>query len=190
MRLLTVREACEQLRISRATLYNLARKGKLGFVKIEGKSLIRDDVIQRLIAQGSQGRSLRPPGSRGAVWASLWDDLVRRGLVEPASREAFLAPRLVPFSPVGVKGKRPSETIIEERGSDSCLLTSSSSSRQMPFFLAWPATRGSPPRTLWITPRAPSGPLPLLPEADTGRFSKLTKATTSFISGPSDLPES
>jgi excisionase family DNA binding protein len=116
VQLLTIREACEWLRISRATLYNLAKSGKIAFVKIGGKSLIRDDAIHRLIAQGSRARSQRPAGSPGTTWATLWDDLVRRGIVEPASRGAFLSPKLVPFRPVEVKGKPPSETIIQERG--------------------------------------------------------------------------
>ena len=116
MRLLTVREACERLRISRATLYNLAKRGKLTFVKIGGKSLIRDDVIHRLIARGSGKRPKRAPRTARTSRARLWDDLVRRGLVEPASRGAFLSPKLVPFRPVKAKGKLPSETIIEERG--------------------------------------------------------------------------
>lgn len=116
MRLLTIREACERLRISRATLYNLARKGKLAFVKIGGKSLVRDDVIHRLIAQGSRARPKRPGGTPGTTPATLWNDLVRRGLVEPASRQAFLAPRLAPFRPIKAKGKPASEIIIEERG--------------------------------------------------------------------------
>jgi len=116
MRLLTIREACERLRISRATLYNLAKRGKIAFVKIGGKSLIRDDAIHRLISQGSRARSQRPAPSPETTWPTLWDALLRRGLVEPASRGAFLSPKLVPFRPVKAKGKLPSETIIEERG--------------------------------------------------------------------------
>lgn len=37
MQLLTVKEACARLRISRATLYNLVKQGKLAFVKIGGE---------------------------------------------------------------------------------------------------------------------------------------------------------
>jgi excisionase family DNA binding protein len=116
MRLLTVREVCERLRISRATLYNLVKGGKLTFVKIGGKSLIRDDVVHRLIARGSLGRAERSARTARPTRARLWEDLVRRGLVEPASRQAFLAPRLAPFRPVKAKGKPASEIIIEERG--------------------------------------------------------------------------
>jgi excisionase family DNA binding protein len=115
MRLLTVREACERLRISRATLYNLAKDGKITFVKIGGKSLIRDDVIHRLIARGSK-RPIRPPRAARTSRVRLWEDLVRRGLVEPESRQAFVAPRLTPFKPIKAKGKPASEFIIEERG--------------------------------------------------------------------------
>ena len=114
--MLTVRETCERLRISRATLYNLVKRGKLTFVKIGGKSLIRDDVIHRLIARGSRERPKRPARAAGTTWARLWDDLVRRGIVEPASRQALLAPRLAPFRPIKAKGKPASEIIIEERG--------------------------------------------------------------------------
>ena len=116
MRLLTVREACERLRISRATLYNLAKRGKLAFVKIGGKSLIRDDIIDRLIAQGSWARPKRTAVAPGGTWASLWQEIVRRGLVDPASRRAFLAPRLKAFKPVKAKGKAASQLIIEGRG--------------------------------------------------------------------------
>ncbi len=116
MRLLTVREACERLRISRATLYNLAKNGQLAFVKIGGKSLIRDDVIHRLITRGSRERPKRRARALATRWAALWDDLVRQGLVEPASRQAFLAPKLAPFKPTKAKGKPASAIIIEERG--------------------------------------------------------------------------
>ena len=116
MRLLTVREACERLRISRATLYNLVKKRKLAFVKIGGKSLIRDDVIHRLIAQGSRERPKRPAETPAKTRARLWEDLVRRGLVDPASRQAFLVPKLAPFRPIKARGKPASQIIIEERG--------------------------------------------------------------------------
>jgi excisionase family DNA binding protein len=116
MRLLTVREACERLRISRTTLYNLVKQGKLTFVKIGGKSLIGDDVIHRLIARGSRERPKRAARAGGTTWARLWEDLVRRGIVVPASRRAFLAPRLAPFRPIKAKGKPASEIITEERG--------------------------------------------------------------------------
>ena len=114
--MLTVREACERLRISRATLYNLAKNGKLTFVKIGGKSLIRDDVIHRLIARGSGKRPKRPPRTARTSRVRLWEDLVRRRLVDPESRQAFLTPRLTPFKPIKAKGKPASEIIIEERG--------------------------------------------------------------------------
>lgn len=116
MRLLTVREACERLRVSRTTLYNLAKKGQLAFVKIGGKSLIRDDAIHRLIAQGSRPGPKRSARTPAAARARLWEELVRRRLVEPTSRQAFLAPRLVPFRPVRAKGKPASDIIMEDRG--------------------------------------------------------------------------
>ncbi len=116
MRLLTVREVCERLRISRATLYNLVKNGKLRLVKIGGKSLIRDEVIHRLIAGGSWARARKSPRKSRTTRARLWEDLVDRGLVEPASRQAFLAPKLAPLVPMKAKGKPASRIIIEERG--------------------------------------------------------------------------
>jgi hypothetical protein len=78
--------------------------------------LISDEVIDRLIAQ-----STWTPGKRGAVadrrmGVPAWDELVRRGLVDPASRQAFFGPKLADFKPIRVKGKPVSEIIIEERG--------------------------------------------------------------------------
>ena len=116
MRLLTIQEACERLRISRATLYNLVKNGQLAFMKIGGKLLIRDYVIHRLIAHGSPTQPKRSARTPGATWARLWEDLVRQGLVEPASRQAFLAPKLASFKPIKAKEKPASAIIIEERG--------------------------------------------------------------------------
>ena len=45
MKLLTIREARERLRISRATLYKLAKRGTLTLVKIGGKSLIPEEAL-------------------------------------------------------------------------------------------------------------------------------------------------
>ncbi len=116
MQLLTVKEACTRLRISRATLYNLVKRGTLAFVKIGGKSLIRDDTIDRLIAQETSPPAQRVTGAAGRKWARCWDDLLRRGLVAPASRRAFLAPKYSDLSPIKTKGKPASEIIIQERG--------------------------------------------------------------------------
>jgi excisionase family DNA binding protein len=116
MRLLTVKEACERLRISRATLYNLTKEGKLAFVKIGGKSLIKEMAIDHLISQASS----RPPkGSASAeekTWAATWHELVRLGLVDAASRRAFFAPKFPDFKPAKSRGKPASLIIIEERG--------------------------------------------------------------------------
>lgn len=116
MKLLTVKEVCERLRISRATLYNLVRKGELAFVKIGGKSLISEDDVDRLIAQATRTPPKRSTTGEEDAWAISWDELVRRGLVDPASRRAFIAPKLSDFKPVKAKGKPASEIIIEERG--------------------------------------------------------------------------
>lgn len=116
MKLLTVKEACERLRISRATLYNLVKKGKLSLVKIGGKSLISEEVIDRLIAQATWTPPKRAADAGEKTWAASWDELIRRGLVDPASRRAFFAPKFSDFKPVKAKGKPASEIIIEERG--------------------------------------------------------------------------
>jgi excisionase family DNA binding protein len=116
MKLLTVKEACERLRISRATLYNLVKKGKLTFVKIGGKSLISDKVIDRLIAQATRTPPKRAASAKEEAWTASWDALVRRSLVDPASRRAFFAPKFSDFKPVKAKGKPASLIIIEERG--------------------------------------------------------------------------
>lgn len=116
MKLLTVKETCERLRISRATLYNLVKTGKLTFVKIGGKSLVREDAVERLITQGTRRRPKKTARTEEETRAVSWEKLVRRGLVDPASRRAFLAPKFSDFKPVKVKGKLASEIIIEERG--------------------------------------------------------------------------
>lgn len=116
MQLLTVKETCTRLRISRATLYNLVKQGILTFVKIGGKSLIREEAIDRLIAQETSAPKARGTGATGLEWARCWHDLVRRGLVAPTSRRAFLAPKYSNLSPIKTKGKATSEIIIEERG--------------------------------------------------------------------------
>jgi excisionase family DNA binding protein len=116
MKLLTVKEACERLRISRATLYNLVRKGKVTIVKIGGKSLIREEDIDRLIAVGTGARGERNASAKRSVLAAYWDELVNRGLVDPASRAAFFSPKPSDLEPVKTKGKPASQIIIDERG--------------------------------------------------------------------------
>jgi excisionase family DNA binding protein len=116
MKLLTVKETCERLRISRATLYNLVRGGKLTFVKIGGKSLMSEEAIERFITQAARTAPTRTARTEEETWAVSWDELVRRGLVDSASRRAFLAPKFSDFRPVKAKGKLASEIIIEERG--------------------------------------------------------------------------
>lgn len=60
-RLLTVKEACEYLRITRATLYQLIKKGKIQPIKIGRKTLIDQDDLDRLIEESkvsiNQGKS-------------------------------------------------------------------------------------------------------------------------------------
>ncbi len=111
MKLLTIREACERLRISRATLYKLVKRGALPLVKVGGKSLITEEAIQKLLGAP-------PPAERGQeqAWERYYEELLRLGLTTPESRQAIVAPAFGDFVPVDVTGKPASEMIIEERG--------------------------------------------------------------------------
>jgi excisionase family DNA binding protein len=111
VRLLTIPEACERLRISKATLYKLVKRGTLSLVKVGGKSLITEEALQKLIG-GSQ------PGEREEeqAWERYYENLLRAGLTTPASRQAIAAPAFDDFVPINVTGKPASELIIEERG--------------------------------------------------------------------------
>ncbi|WP_409514541.1 MULTISPECIES: helix-turn-helix domain-containing protein [Brevundimonas] len=46
---LTIPEACRYMRVSRSTIYNLAKAGKLPIRKIVGRSLILRSDIHRLL---------------------------------------------------------------------------------------------------------------------------------------------
>lgn len=50
-RLLTIKEACDYLRISRATLYRFINQGKLKPVKIGKRTLIDKADLDRLIEE-------------------------------------------------------------------------------------------------------------------------------------------
>ena len=54
-RLLTVKEACEYLRIGRSTLYRHIKQGKIKPVKIGKRTLIDKNDLDRLIEE-SKGR--------------------------------------------------------------------------------------------------------------------------------------
>lgn len=110
MDLLTIREACERLRISRATLYKLVKRGSLRLVKVGGKSLIPEEAILRLV-----GTTARAPLSEEQAWERYYEELLHLGLTIPASREAIVAPKFADFVPVEVSGKPASTLIIEER---------------------------------------------------------------------------
>jgi excisionase family DNA binding protein len=94
MKLLTVREVCERLRISRATFYSLVKKGDLSIVKIGGKSLIAEDVIERLVTRGTRKSAPRRVRSqdRGG-WKASWEAMVRQTPQEPSGPRPFYAPR-------------------------------------------------------------------------------------------------
>lgn len=111
MKLLTIPEACKVLRISRATFYKLVKRGALTLVKVGGKSLVREETIQKLV-RGPQGANVLEE----KAWERYYEELLHLGLTTLGSRQAIVTPRFSDFVPVEVKGKPPSELIIEERG--------------------------------------------------------------------------
>lgn len=108
MRLLTVREACERLRISRAMLYKLVKQGKLSLLKVGGKSLVTEEALDALLQAGTAA-------SEKHSWERYHAELLRLGLTTPECRDAVLTPRFEDVAPVEVAGKPASELIIEER---------------------------------------------------------------------------
>lgn len=111
MKLLTIPEVCEQLRISRATLYKLVKRGGLTLVKVGGKSLIPEEAVYRLLGATP---AAQVPEER--QWERYYEELLRLGLTTPESRQAIVLPNFSDFVPVEVTGKPASELIIEERG--------------------------------------------------------------------------
>lgn len=49
---MTIKEACYYVSISRSTLYNLAKAGKLPIRKVAGRSLILVDDLRSLLSDG------------------------------------------------------------------------------------------------------------------------------------------
>lgn len=111
MKLLTIPEACERLRISRATLYKLVKRGAITLVKVGGKSLVPEAAIQKLL-----NTTVQAEVAEEKVWERYYEELLRLGLTTPESRQAIVAPKFADFVPIEVKGKPASEIIIEERG--------------------------------------------------------------------------
>ncbi len=111
MKLLTIPEACERLRISRATLYKLVKRGILTVVKVGGKSLIREEALLKLIGATPNAEG----SSEEQAWERYYEELLRLGLTTPESRSAIVAPHFADFVPVDVTGKPASELIIDER---------------------------------------------------------------------------
>ncbi|MFQ5684338.1 MAG: helix-turn-helix domain-containing protein [Candidatus Binatia bacterium] len=107
---MTIPEACERVRVSRATLYKLIKRGALPLVKIGGKSLIAEDALQKLIGAASTSKGAEDQG-----WMEYYEQLLRLGLATHESRQAILAPTFTDFIPIEVIGKPASELIIEER---------------------------------------------------------------------------
>lgn len=113
-RLLTIAEARKRLKVSRATLYNLIRAGKLALVKVGKRSLVPEGALERLIEES------RPPRHRGGderrrreQW---FDALLRAGVVWAGSRQALVAPAMSPFRPVKAQGIPASDLVLAERG--------------------------------------------------------------------------
>jgi len=50
---LTINEACDYMRVSRSTIYNLAKNNKLPIRKVAGRSLILRSDIHSLLGVGS-----------------------------------------------------------------------------------------------------------------------------------------
>jgi excisionase family DNA binding protein len=111
MKLLTIPEACEQIRISRATLYKLIKRGVLPLVKIGGKSLITEEALQKLLRTEPTAE-----GSEEQMWEQYYEDLLRCGLTTRESCHAIVRPQFSDFVPIEVMGTPASELIIAERG--------------------------------------------------------------------------
>lgn len=109
MELLTIPEACQRLRISRATLYKLVKRGTLPLVKVGGKSLILEEALLKLVG------TTRAEVSDAEAWERYYEELLRQGLTSPESRQAVVTPRFADFVPIEVAGKPASQLIIEER---------------------------------------------------------------------------
>ncbi|MFQ5830632.1 MAG: helix-turn-helix domain-containing protein [Candidatus Methylomirabilia bacterium] len=111
MKLLTIPEACERLRISRATLYKLVKRGTLTLVKVGGKSLVPEETLWNLLAAPAG-----PGDSEERSCERCYEELLRLALTTAESRQASVRPKFSEFVPIEVKGKAASELIIEERG--------------------------------------------------------------------------
>lgn len=64
--LLTVREICERLRVSPATVFRLVRAGTLAPIKIGRRTLFAAEEVEALIDAGRQPRHTSQPGPRSA----------------------------------------------------------------------------------------------------------------------------
>ena len=110
MKLVTVREACERLRISRASFYKLVQRGSLPLVKIGGKSLITEAAIEALVQGATEWRE---PGRQ--AWAEYYRQLLGLGLTSLESRDAVVSPGLGDFVPAAAGGSPTSALVHEER---------------------------------------------------------------------------
>lgn len=114
-RLLTVREACEYLRVSRATLYRLAKDKAVALRKVRGRTVVRQAALARIpkrpaSVRGGAGRKRRRNSLE--VW---FDRLLRAGLVSRGDRRKFLRPRYRDVEPIKITGIPVSDLVIQER---------------------------------------------------------------------------
>lgn len=84
--LFTVKEACERLRVSPATIFRLVRTGALAPIKIGRRTLFAAEEVQALIEAGRGGRAEAPvqPG-RAPMPAD------QKGMLGAVRRAGFLA---------------------------------------------------------------------------------------------------
>ena len=116
-KLLTVQEACEYLRVSRATFYRLAKDGTVVLRKVRGRTVVREAALARTplpAARGRRGAARKRQQDPLVAWI---DELIGAGLVSPHDRRKVLHPYRERYRPANVDGVPLSELIIRERRS-------------------------------------------------------------------------
>lgn len=114
-KLLTVQEACEYLRVSRATLYRLAKDGTVSLRKLRGRTVVREAALARVPERKAGGQPSTGRRRRRHPLEAWIDNLIRTGLVSPEDRKKVLDPRREEVEPIKVGGVPASELIIRER---------------------------------------------------------------------------
>lgn len=114
-KLLTVQEACDYLRVSRATLYRLAKEGAVPLRKVRGRTVVGQAALARTPKPSAAGHRETKRRRRRNLLAVWIDNLIRAGLVPRQDRGKFLHPHYEDVEPIKVKGIPLSELIIRER---------------------------------------------------------------------------